>query len=115
MKSELGDKERLNHISDACAKILLATNGYDEDKFVNDFIVTAAVHSFIMMIGEASNAVSKVFKEKHTQFDWALMKGMRNILAHEYFGIDEHKVWDTVVTDIPKLKSDCDNALKEFS
>ena len=102
-------------ILDACSKILLATKEYNEERFVNDFIVAAAVHSFIMIIGEASNAISKEFKKQHPEFDWALMKGMRNIIAHEYFGIDEYKVWDTVVNDIPKLKSDCENALKELN
>jgi uncharacterized protein with HEPN domain len=42
------------------------------------------------------------------------MKGMRNIIVHEYFGVDVHKVWDTVVNDIPTLKSDCETALKEL-
>lgn len=43
MKSKLGDKQRLLHILDSCNKILLAINGYDEETFVNDFIITAAV------------------------------------------------------------------------
>lgn len=42
------------------------------------------------------------------------MKGMRNIIVHEYFGIDKSKLSDTVVNDIPKLISDCENALKDL-
>ena len=113
MKSELGDKQRIEQISDACSKILLCTKDYNEEKFVNHCIIAATVHSFIMIIGEASNAVSKDFKKNHSEFDWALMKDMRNIIAHEYFGIDENKVWDTATNDIPKLKTDCENVLKD--
>jgi len=85
MKSKLGNKQRLEHILDACNKILLATRDYNEKKFINDFIINAAVYSFLMIIGEASAAISKDFKNRHSEFDWVLMKGMRNIIVHEYF------------------------------
>ena len=114
MRSELGDRQRLKHIADAGRKILLATDKFDEEKFLGDFIVSAAVCNFIMIIGEAAATISKTFKESHTEFDWQLMKGMRNIIVHEYFGIDERKLWDTVVNDIPKLVKDCENVLKDF-
>lgn len=114
MKSELGDKQRIKHIVDACRKILLATANYDEEKFLNDFIVSAAVCNFIMIIGEAAATVSKEFKETYAAFDWTLMKGMRNIIVHEYFGVDEHKLWETVVNDIPVLVKDCEKVLKDL-
>jgi len=114
MKSRIGDKQRLLHIMDACKKILLATKGYDRDRFLNDFIMSAAVCNFIMIIGEAAASITKEFKTQYQEFDWVLMKGMRNIIVHEYFGIDEQRVWETVENDIPKLKSDCENILKNL-
>jgi len=114
MKGSLGDKQRIQHMLDACQKILLATKSYNEEKFIDDFIVNAAVCNFIMIIGEASATITKEFKEKYSNFDWALMKGMRNIIVHQYFGIDNQKVWHTVINDIPKLKSDCESALKDL-
>ena len=83
MKSRFGDKQRLQHILNACEKIDLATKGYDNESFLKDFIVSAAVCNFIMIIGEASVALTKEFKNKYTSFDWNLMKGMRNIIVHE--------------------------------
>jgi uncharacterized protein with HEPN domain len=114
MKSKLGDKQRLLHILDACEKILLATKDYDEGRFVCDFIITAAVCNFIMIIGEAAATITKEFKDHNTDFDWRLMKGMRNIIVHQYFGVDNYKMFETVVNDIPKLKNDCLKALKEL-
>jgi uncharacterized protein with HEPN domain len=70
MRGELGDKQRLLHILDACKKILLATKDFDQTRFVDDFIVNAAVCNFIMIIGEASATISKEFKERHKEFDW---------------------------------------------
>ncbi len=114
MRNKLGDKQRIQHILDACKKIRLATENYDEDKFISDFIINAAVCNFIMIIGEASATITTEFKNSHAEFDWALMKGMRNIIVHEYFGVDVQKVWDTVINDIPKLKTDCENVLKDL-
>ncbi len=114
MKSSLGDKARLMHMKDSCDKILIATQDYDEVKFENDFIVNAAVCNFVMIIGEASSKLTQTFKDAHPKFDWHLMKGMRNIIVHEYFGVDVVRLWNTVETDIPKLKLDCENALNEF-
>lgn len=114
MKSSLGDNARVMHMKDSCDKILLATNGFDETRFENDFIVNAAVCNFIMIIGEASSKLTQEFKDAHPNFDWHLMKGMRNIIVHEYFGVDLVRLWNTVVADIPKLKLDCENALNEF-
>jgi uncharacterized protein with HEPN domain len=68
----------------------------------------------IIDAGEAASTISKGFKETHMEFDWLLMKGMRNIIVHEYFGVDERKLWDTVMNDVPKLVTDSENALKDF-
>ncbi len=67
-----------------------------------------------MIIGEAASTITTAYKERHSEFDWPLMKGMRNIIVHEYFGVDDKKLWDTVVNDIPKLKLDCEKALNDF-
>lgn len=64
MKGKLGDKKRVQHISDACKKIILATENYDEQRFLDDFIVNAAACNFIMIIGEASARITKEFKER---------------------------------------------------
>jgi uncharacterized protein with HEPN domain len=46
---------------------------------------------------------------------WSQMIGMRNILAHRYFGIDVDIVWSAVEYDLPQLKSKIDLILKEIS
>ncbi len=114
MKGKLGDKKRMQHILDACKKIQIATEDYDEQRFLNDFIISAAVCNFIMIIGESSARITQEFKEKNTQLDWELMRGMRNIIVHEYFEVDDRQVWDTVVNDVPKLIAACENVLKEI-
>lgn len=49
--------------------------------------------------------VSDVLREKHPAAPWSLIVGMRNILVHDYFGVDENEVWATVENDLPDLQS----------
>jgi uncharacterized protein with HEPN domain len=56
------------------------------------------------IIGEATNHISAELKSKFTDIEWAQIVGMRNILIHEYFGIDSSIVWEIIKKDIPELK-----------
>jgi len=54
--------------------------------------------------------ISEEFKKKHPEIEWIKIKGFRNIVAHDYFGIDAEEVWQIIKNKIPKLKADI-NAL----
>jgi len=56
------------------------------------------------VIGEATNKMPKDFKEAHPDFPWQKMIGMRNILIHDYLGIDDNDLWNTIKYDVPSLK-----------
>jgi len=60
--------------------------------------------SFNIVIGEASSHLPIEVQEQYEDVPWGMMKGIRNILAHEYFGIDFEIVWKTVKEDLPNLK-----------
>jgi uncharacterized protein with HEPN domain len=57
------------------------------------------------IIGEASNHISEETKSQLSDIEWRQIIGMRNILIHEYFGIDSKLVWDIIRHDLPDLKS----------
>jgi uncharacterized protein with HEPN domain len=50
--------------------------------------------------------ISDEFKKKHPEIEWLKIKGFRNIVAHDYFGIDAEEVWQIIKNKIPTLKSD---------
>ena len=65
-------------------------------------------------MGKQVKRLQKNSKIQHPVFDWKLMKGMRNIIVHEYFGINSEKVFDTDFNDIPLLLENTNTALKEL-
>ena len=63
-----------------------------------------AVIRNLEVIGEASSHLPTEVQEQYEDVPWGMMKGIRNILAHEYFGIDLEIVWKTAKEDLPILK-----------
>ncbi len=48
--------------------------------------------------------LSDEFTEKHHQIEWLKIKGLRNIIAHDYFGIDIEEIWSVINIYLPELK-----------
>jgi uncharacterized protein with HEPN domain len=59
-----------------------------------------------VVIGEMVEKLSDEFKKKHSEVEWIKIKGFRNLVAHDYFGIDAEEVWQIIKNKIPALKSD---------
>ncbi|OGV07259.1 MAG: hypothetical protein A3J84_05635, partial [Ignavibacteria bacterium RIFOXYA2_FULL_37_17] len=99
MKSKLGDKARLQHISDAIKEIEnYITNSSYKDFQSNSMMQFATVKQ-LEIIGEAANQLTEHFKKLYTEIQWREIVGLRNILIHEYFGIDTKIVWDILQID----------------
>ncbi|PKO05755.1 MAG: hypothetical protein CVU41_10035 [Chloroflexi bacterium HGW-Chloroflexi-3] len=63
-----------------------------------------AVAFELSTIGEAVRALSMEIKENFPEIPWGKIQGIRNVLIHEYFRLDEKIIWQTVQIDIPNLK-----------
>lgn len=105
MKGESGDLQRLLHIKDAIEAVEAYTKGADFFIFSNNSMMKYAAIKQLEIIGEASRHLSENFKEKNNQINWKEIVGLRNILVHEYFGVDEMIIWQIISVDMPKLKS----------
>ena len=64
-----------------------------------------------VVIGEMVDKLSNEFKKKHHEIEWTNIKGFRNIVAHDYFGIDAEEVWQIIKNKIPALKTDIKSLL----
>ena len=105
MKSKISDKERLLHISDAIESIIDFTRGIAYEEYNGDFKLRLALIKLLEIIGEASSGISPQIQEQFSEVDWSILKSIRNILVHEYFGIDYEVIWNTITTNIPDLKN----------
>ena len=106
------DHHCLESIIEATNRIIEYTSVFNSaDDFNNDHRNFDATMMNFVVIGEMVDKLSDDFKKKHAKIEWAKIKGFRNIVAHDYFGIDAEEVWQLVKTKIPKLKADLQKLL----
>jgi uncharacterized protein with HEPN domain len=101
------DQHCLESILEAIDRIIEYTSSINTaDDFDNDHRNFDATMMNFVVIGEMVDKLSDEFKKKHSEFEWIKIKGFRNLVAHDYFGIDAEEVWQIIKNKIPALKSD---------
>jgi len=106
------DRERLRDILEAVERIeKYAARG--RESFERDELIQVWIVHHLQLVGEAARSVSPDFRASHPEIPWPQIVGMRNILVHDYFGIDTEIVWAAVERDLPALKSQVESALGE--
>lgn len=107
------DRERLLDIAEAITQIeKYAARGkaaFERDELIQTWIV-----HHLQIIGEAAARLSDDARARCKEIAWSGVIGMRNILVHNYFGIDTGAVWAAVEKDIPILKQSIEAAIREF-
>jgi len=93
----------LEDIRESCEKVLKFTRGMTYKDFVHDDLHFDAVLRNLEIIGEAVKNISEETRQKFPQIKWRKIAGFRNIVAHEYFGVNEETIWDIVENEVPAL------------
>lgn len=112
------DLQRIAHIRDYCEEIrkTIARYGDSFEVFDSDADYQRSVSFSILQIGELSGGLSQEFRKATAdRMQWGAMKGMRNLVAHNYGSMSREIIWETAMTDIPALKSFCDEILEADS
>ena len=104
MRNSLGDKARLQHIYDAILEIESYVQKSSYEVFQSNTMMQFACVKQLEIIGEAANHISSHFKKLYPEIQWREIIGLKNLLIHEYFGIDTKIVWDIIKTDLVSLK-----------
>lgn len=90
-------------IIESCEKVLRFTKGMTYKDFVHDDLHFDAVLRNLEIIGEAVKNVSEEARQKYPNVKWHKIAGFRDIVAHEYFGVNDETIWDIVENEIPTL------------
>ena len=93
----------LEDILVSTGKILKYAGGSSyEDLFVDEMRLEAIIRNF-EIIGEASSKISQDIRDKYPFIEWRKILDFRNVLAHEYFGIDYEIMWEIIKDKLPDL------------
>ncbi|MDD2793827.1 MAG: DUF86 domain-containing protein [Sediminibacterium sp.] len=114
MKGKIGDKQRLLHILESISEIENYISGANFDTFLQNSMMRFATVKQIEIIGEASNSITEETKARFDEIQWRQIIGLRHILVHEYFGVDNNLIWQIIANDIPDLKQDIIKILASF-
>lgn len=105
----------LGHILESINILQEHMVGLSKEQFFNNTLVQDGVEKRLENIGEAVSNLSVEFTEKYPQIEWRKISGVRNVLIHEYFGIDLSLIWVIAEQDIPPLKKFIEKVLTEIA
>ncbi len=98
------ERERLLDILEAIERIekyaILGQQAFEQSELIQTWIL-----HHLQIIGEAARTLPNDLKQQHPEIPWPKISGMRNILVHHYFEIDEAIVWAVIERDLPDIKS----------
>ena len=105
MKAKREYADYLRDILDSARKARQFVEGLDFDDFVMNDEKVFAVRQALEIIGEAVKKVPRSTRQRYPQVPWREVARMRDKLAHEYFGVNIRRVWQTVQDDLPILET----------
>ena len=98
-----------NDISEAIQRF-----GNDYTVFTQDSVYKNATALCVLQIGELTTHLSEDFKNTYTGIPWTQIKALRNVVAHSYGKIDDESLWETIISDIPKLQDYCSRIIQQL-
>lgn len=101
----------LADILEACVRIERFCEGKTDEQVFEDEVVRDAILFNLVVIGEAAARLPPDVQARFPTVPWSRIKGMRNMVAHEYFGLDRFLVLDVARHKVPELRRAIEPAL----
>lgn len=105
-----------NNILDYCTDVeeLLSSCNHSADAYMTNKSLQYSLAFCILQIGELTGSLSPELRlATKKEMDWAGLKGMRNIVVHNYGSVKQEYLWETATKDIPVLKAFCRKMLSD--
>ena len=105
------DRLYLIHISECIQRIESYIEGGREGFVKSRMKQDAVIRNFEIM-GEAAKQISEKLRNAHAEIPWKRIAGFRDVLIHDYVGVDSEEVWRIIERDLPTLKKQIESLLK---
>ena len=113
MREPIKDRNRLEHILEAIDRILENTKGSTLDKLSSNDIFYFGIVKNIEIVGEAAYHLTKAFRDSHPETPWLAIMGMRHVLVHDYYQIDENEILYVIEDNLHPLREQIVKYLSE--
>lgn len=114
MRDKIADKQRLQHILKAILELEDFVKEINFEEFNKNRMMQQACVSNLMIIGEAASHLTADIKDKYNTVDWLKIKGLRNVIVHEYYKVDTNLIWQLIHNNLPDIKQIVVQAFKDL-
>ena len=104
----------LEDILEASKKVLRYTKGMTLEAFRGDELVFDAVVRNLEIIGEAAKHLSTEIHEMMPEVEWSKAAAFRDVIAHGYFGLNVHIIWDVAQNKVPEIATSVEKLLRQL-
>ena len=98
------NKLYLIHIDECLERIESYIKDIDKKAFMDSTLIQDAVVRNLQIMSESTQRLSDDPKDDHPEIDWFKISGFRNVLVHDYLGIDTERIWTILVKELPILR-----------
>jgi uncharacterized protein with HEPN domain len=108
------DKLYLIHIKECIERIEAYIGNSNHHSFMDSSLLQDAVLRNLQTLAESTQRLSDNLKAAYTKVEWFKISGFRNVLAHDYLGVDMERIWKIIEKDLPNLKHAVSIILQEL-
>jgi len=103
----------LQDMIESAGKVRRYAEGLSLESFQRNEMAYDAVLRNLEIIGEAAKSIPPEIRDRYPEVDWRGVAGLRDLLAHAYFGLDDNTLWDIIQTKLPDFLSQANRIAEE--
>jgi uncharacterized protein with HEPN domain len=111
--SERDDPDFLQDILDRIERIETYVES-GQPEFMNSSLIQDAVERNFSVIGEATKRISPALRDRYPEVAWKQIAGFRDVIVHDYIGLQLEQIWATIEQSLPVLKAQITQILQEL-